>query len=163
MEQAVMNKSTVTGFVIGAIVVTAAGAVAGYRVVSASRGAEVLSVTAQHKTLRTPRQECHDVQVTKTKPAKDRDRLLGTGVGAVGGGLLGHEIGGGSGKALAKVAGSAAGGYAGNKIEQKVQQGHTYTSTAQQRATVYDRREVPDGHALRYRPDGQDQIATLLH
>jgi len=51
-----MNKSTVTGFVIGAIVVTAAGAVAGYRVVSASRGAEVLSVTAQHKTVRTPRQ-----------------------------------------------------------------------------------------------------------
>src|SRR5256885_12058096 len=43
------------------------------------------------------------------------------------GGLLGHQIGGGSGKALATVAGAAAGGYAGNKIEQKVQQGDTYT------------------------------------
>jgi uncharacterized protein YcfJ len=118
-----MNKSTLTGFVIGAIVVTAAGAVAGYRVVSASRGAEVVSVTAQHRTVKTPRQECHDVQVTRTKPVKDRDRLLGTGVGAVVGGLLGHEIGGGSGKTLATVAGAAAGGYAGNKIQQKVQQG----------------------------------------
>jgi len=88
-----MNKSTVTGFVIGAIVVTAAGAVAGYRVVSASRGAEVLSVTAQHKTVRTPRQECRDVQVTRTKPAKDRDRLLGTGVGAVVGACWGTRLG----------------------------------------------------------------------
>ena len=158
-----MNKSTVTGFVIGAIVVTAAGAVAGYRVVSASRGAEVLSVTAQHKTLRTPRQECHDVQVTKTKPAKDRDRLLGTGVGAVVGGLLGHEIGGGSGKALATVAGAAAGGYAGNKIEQKVQQGDTYTSTEQQCATVYDRSEVPDGYQVVYRLDGKEHRVHMDH
>ena len=93
-----MNKSAVTGFVVGAIVVTAAGAVAGYRVVSASRGAEVVSVKALSKTIKTPRQECHEVQVTRTKPVKDRDRLVGTGVGAVVGGLLGHEVGGGSGK-----------------------------------------------------------------
>ena len=158
-----MNKSTVTGFVIGAIVVTAAGAVAGYRVVSASRGAEVLSVTAQHKTVRTPRQECRDVQVTRTKPAKDRDRLLGTGVGAVGGGLLGHEIGGGSGKALATVAGAAAGGYAGNKIEQKVQQGDTYTSTEQQCTTVYDRSEVPDGYEVVYRLDAKEHRVHMDH
>src|SRR3979411_1955222 len=138
-----MNQSTGPGFVIGAVVVTAAGAVAGYRVVSASRGAEVLSVTAQHKTIRTPRQECRDVQVTRTKPAKDRDRLLGTGVGAVVGGLLGHEIGGGSGKALATVAGAAAGGYAGNKIEQKVQQGDTYTSTEAKGHTRTDRTAGP--------------------
>src|SRR5258707_3301792 len=122
-----MNKSTVTGFVIGAIVVTAAGAVAGYRVVSASRGAEVLSVTAQHKTVRTPRQECRDVQVTRTKPAKDRDRLLGTGVGAVVGGLLGHELGGGSGKALATAAGAAAGRFPGTNIVPKVRHGGTLT------------------------------------
>src|ERR1700692_1151282 len=94
-----MNKSAVTGFVVGAIVVTAAGAVAGYRVVSASRGAEVVSVKALSKTIKTPRQECHDVQVTRTKPVKDHDRLVGTGVGAVVGGLLGHEIGGGGGSA----------------------------------------------------------------
>src|SRR5256885_15040026 len=141
-----MNTSTITGFVIGAIVVTAAGAVAGYRVVSASRGAEVLSVTAQHKTLRTPRQECHDAQVTRTKPAKDRDRLLGTGVGAVVGGLLGHEIGGGSGKALATVAGAAAGGHPRHKIQQKAQQGDTHTTSEQQSTTRYDPSEGPAGY-----------------
>ncbi len=158
-----MNKSTVTGFVIGAIVVTAAGAVGGYRVVSASRGAEVVSVTARHRTISTPRQECHEVQVTRTKPVKDRDRLVGTGVGAVVGGLLGHEVGGGSGKALATVAGAAAGGYAGNKIQQKVQQGDTYTTTEQQCTTVYDRSEVPAGYEVVYRLDGKEHHAHMDH
>src|SRR4029077_20807661 len=118
-----MNKSAVTGFVVGAIVVTAAGAVAGYRVVSASRGAEVVCVKALSKTIKTPRQECHDVQASPTKPVRYRERLVGTGVWAVVGGLLGHEVGGGSGKALATVAGAAAGGYARNKNQQKGREG----------------------------------------
>ena len=158
-----MNKSAVTGFMVGAIVVTAAGAVAGYRVVSASRGAEVVSVKALSKTIKTPRQECHDVQVTRTKPVKDRDRLVGTGVGAVVGGLLGHEIGGGSGKALATVAGAAAGGYAGNKIQQKVQQGDTYTTSEQQCTTVYDRSEVPAGYEVVYVLNGKEHHVHMDH
>src|SRR5256885_15796930 len=79
------------------------------------------------------------------------------------GGLLGHQIGGGSGKALATVAGAAAGGYAGNKIEQKVQQGDTYTSTEQQCATVYDRSEVPDGYEVVYRLDGKEHRVHMDH
>src|SRR5207244_10918719 len=73
-----MNKSAVIGSVIGAAIVTTVGAVAGYRVVEASRGAEVVSVKAVSRTVSTPRQECHDEQVTHTKPVKDKDRLLGT-------------------------------------------------------------------------------------
>lgn len=41
---------------------------------------------------------------------------VGTGVGAVVGGLLGHQIGGGNGKKLATVAGVLLGGYAGNEV-----------------------------------------------
>lgn len=41
---------------------------------------------------------------------------VGTGVGAVVGGLLGNQIGGGSGRKLATVAGVLMGGYAGNEI-----------------------------------------------
>lgn len=41
---------------------------------------------------------------------------VGTGVGAVVGGLLGNQIGGGNGKKLATVAGVLLGGYAGNEI-----------------------------------------------
>ncbi|HEU5434966.1 MAG TPA: glycine zipper 2TM domain-containing protein [Telluria sp.] len=41
---------------------------------------------------------------------------VGTGVGAVLGGVLGHQVGGGNGKKLATVAGALLGGYAGNEI-----------------------------------------------
>jgi outer membrane lipoprotein SlyB len=44
-----------------------------------------------------------------------------SGVGAVGGavigGLLGNQVGGGTGKKIATVGGAVAGGYAGNEIE----------------------------------------------
>ena len=41
---------------------------------------------------------------------------VGTGVGAVVGGLLGNQVGGGNGKKLATVAGVLLGGYAGNEV-----------------------------------------------
>lgn len=40
----------------------------------------------------------------------------GTGIGAVAGGLLGNQVGGGNGKKLATVAGVLLGGYAGNEV-----------------------------------------------
>jgi len=48
----------------------------------------------------------------------------GSGVGAVGGavvgGLLGNQIGGGSGKDVATVVGALGGGYVGNEVEKRV-------------------------------------------
>ncbi|MBC7501107.1 MAG: glycine zipper 2TM domain-containing protein [Herminiimonas sp.] len=41
---------------------------------------------------------------------------VGTGVGAVVGGLLGNQVGGGNGKKLATVAGALLGGYTGNEV-----------------------------------------------
>lgn len=41
---------------------------------------------------------------------------VGTGMGAVVGGLLGNQVGGGNGKKLATVAGVLLGGYAGNEV-----------------------------------------------
>src|SRR6202035_5931585 len=117
-------------------------------------GAEVISSKALVKTIKTPRQECHDEQVTRTRTPKDSNRLAGTGIGAVVGGLLGHEVGGGSGKVLATVAGAAAGGYAGNTIEKKVQQGNTYTTTEQRCSTVYDSSEVSAGYQVVYELGG---------
>src|SRR5258708_39601164 len=101
-----MNKSLLVGSVLGAIAVTAGGAIAGYRVLKPS-GAEVVSARALVKTIRTPRQECHDEQVTRTKPAKDTNRLAGTGIGAVGRGLLRPQGGGGRGQVLASGARAA--------------------------------------------------------
>ena len=41
---------------------------------------------------------------------------VGTGIGAVAGGVLGNQIGGGNGKKLATVAGVLLGGYVGNEV-----------------------------------------------
>lgn len=158
-----MNKSLIVGVVAGAVVVTAGGAFAGYRMIAAPAGAQVISAKALTRTIRTPRQECHDEEVTHTKPAKDQDRLAGTGIGAVVGGLLGNRVGGGSGKVLATVAGAAAGGYAGNKIEQKMQKGNTYTTKESRCVTVHDSREVPDGYDVVYVLDGKRHHVHMDH
>ena len=49
--------------------------------------------------------------------------ILGTIGGAVVGGLLGSQIGGGSGQTAATIAGAAGGAYAGREIEQRTRGG----------------------------------------
>ena len=44
---------------------------------------------------------------------------VGIGVGAVVGGLLGNQVGGGRGKTLATIAGAVGGGYLGNEIAKR--------------------------------------------
>lgn len=46
---------------------------------------------------------------------------VGIGVGAVLGGLVGSQIGGGNGKTLATIAGAVGGGYVGNEIAKRNQ------------------------------------------
>lgn len=72
------------------------------------------------QTHRSQHQVCRDVQ-TKEIQSKDNNRLIGTGVGAVAGGLLGHQVGGGKGKTLATVGGAVAGGYVGNQVQKNQQ------------------------------------------
>lgn len=67
---------------------------------------------------------CHNVQV-QDQP-KDQHQIAGMAIGAVGGGLLGHQVGGGKGKTLATVAGAVGGGYAGKKIQEHQQAKHTH-------------------------------------
>jgi outer membrane lipoprotein SlyB len=60
-------------------------------------------------------------------------RAEGSGVGAAGGavlgGLLGHQVGGGHGKELMTVAGAIGGAVAGNQIEGRVNAAHSYEIT----------------------------------
>lgn len=158
-----MNKSLSVGLLLGALAATTVGAVAGYRVISAPSGAKVISATAVTKTIKTPRQECHDEQVTHTKPVKDEHRLVGTGVGAVVGGLLGSRIGGGNTRIVTGLAGAAAGGYAGNKIQEKVQNGNTYTTTEKRCVTAYDTHEQPAGYDVVYLFKGERHRVHMDH
>jgi uncharacterized protein YcfJ len=158
-----LNKYLAVGLVLGAITATGAGAVAGYRVMAAPAAARVISATATTRTIKTPRQECHDEQVTHQKEPKDEHRLVGTGVGAVVGGLLGSRIGGGNTRIVTGLAGAAAGGYAGNKIEQKMQKGNTYTTTQKRCVTAYDRREEPAGYEVTYELNGSRHQIHMDH
>lgn len=48
-----------------------------------------------------------------------RNSPIGIGVGAVVGGLLGSQVGGGNGRTLATIAGAVGGGYVGNEIAKR--------------------------------------------
>lgn len=157
-----MSRSMVVGLVVGAVAVTAGAAFAGFKgLEQAPAHADVLAVTPVTETVRTPREVCNDVQVTKQAPVKDEHRVTGTIAGAVIGGVLGNQVGGGNGKKLATVAGAAAGGYAGNQIQKKVQDGKTVTSTEQRCETVYDTTQKQVGYDVRYRLGDEEGVIRM--
>lgn len=67
-------------------------------------------------------------RVISVSQVRTQAKPSGVGVvgGAVIGGLLGNQIGGGTGKTLATVAGAVGGGYAGNEIEKRTGARDTY-------------------------------------
>jgi uncharacterized protein YcfJ len=159
-----VNKSLVTGLVFGAVVAVGATAFAGLKMMHKSpEYAQVLKVTPLTKTIHTPRQDCHDETVTHQRPVKDEHQLMGTVAGALVGGVIGHQIGGGTGRDIATVAGAAGGGYAGNRIQKNLQDKDTYTTTEQKCATVYDSSERRTGYEVRYRLNGQEATVKMDH
>ncbi|MDB6442958.1 Uncharacterized conserved protein YcfJ, contains glycine zipper 2TM domain [Pseudomonas sp. NFACC32-1] len=152
-----MNKSMLVGAVLGAVGVTAGGAVATYSLVkSGPEYAQVLAVEPVKTQIKTPREVCKDVTVTRQRPVQDQHQIAGTVLGAVAGGLLGNQIGGGTGKKIATVAGAAGGGYAGNKIQEGMQERDTYTTTQTRCNTVNDISDKVVGYDVRYVLDGKE-------
>lgn len=151
-----MNKSMLVGAVLGAVIVTAGGAFATYTLVDRSPAfAKVLAVNPIKETIKTPREICKDVTVTRQRPVQDSNRIAGTAVGAVVGGLLGNQVGGGSGKKIATVAGAVGGGYAGNQVQSRMQANDTYTTTETRCSTVTDSHDKVVGYDVRYDLDGK--------
>lgn len=66
------------------------------------------------------REPVRQQQVQAAAPAQPN--YVGIGTGAVIGGLIGNQVGGGRGKALATVAGVIGGGFLGNAVQNQVQQ-----------------------------------------
>jgi uncharacterized protein YcfJ len=78
-----MNKSLITGLVAGAVIATGAAA-AGYAMKYGQPSyAQVVDVQPVQKTIRTPRQECHDEAPTDAAPTKDSKQIGGTAIGAI--------------------------------------------------------------------------------
>ena len=66
---------------------------------------------------------CGKVEGIRTIETAAKPSGVGVVAGAVVGGLLGNQVGGGTGKTLATVAGAVGGGYAGNEIEKRTRKG----------------------------------------
>ena len=62
---------------------------------------------------------CAVVDAVKTETRKGKASGVGAVGGAVVGGVLGHQVGGGTGKKVATVGGAVVGGIAGNEIEKQ--------------------------------------------
>ncbi|KTB75296.1 MULTISPECIES: glycine zipper 2TM domain-containing protein [Pseudomonas] len=147
-----MNKSMLVGAVLGAAVVTAGGAVATYSLVKGGpEYADVLAVEPINQQIQTPREVCKDVTVTRQAPVKDQHQIVGSVIGAVAGGLLANQIGGGNGKKIATVAGAVGGGYAGNKVQEGMQERDTYTTTQNRCTTVNDVSDKVVGYNVKYK------------
>ena len=157
-----MDKSMVKGIVVGAAAVTAAGGIASYQVIHRQPAyAEVLKAEPVTQTVKIPRQVCKDELVTHQAPVQDRNRIAGTAIGAVVGGLLGNSIGGGRGRTVTTVGGAAAGGYAGNQIQKNMQDSDTQTSRQTRCKTVYDRQEKAMGYNVTYRLGDKQSVVHM--
>ena len=125
--------------------------------------AKVVSVDPVRKTSNNPKQVCHDEVVTHTAPPKDQHRIAGTAIGAVVGGVLGNQVGGGKGKTLATVAGAVGGGYAGNRIEKSRQHGTVTQSTERRCDTVDHTSSKIVGYDVRYEYNGVTRTTRMDH
>lgn len=147
-----MNKSMLAGIGIGVAAALGVAAVASLNVFSSGpKYAQVISATPIKETVKTPRRECRNVAVTHRRPVQDENRITGSLLGAVAGGVIGHQFGGGHGKDIATVAGALGGGYAGNQIQGSMQNNDTYTTTQQRCKTVYDKSEKMLGYDVTYK------------
>lgn len=69
--------------------------------------------------------------VTPVRIEGRTDGWVGSGAGAIVGGIAGNQIGGGSGRALATVAGAVAGGLVGQRVEKSATEGQGQEITIQ--------------------------------
>lgn len=73
-------------------------------------------VTSVRAVMGAPTQRCWVERQQVVEPARGDRNVGGAIAGALIGGVLGHQVGGGSGKDLATVGGAVAGGWAGSNI-----------------------------------------------
>ena len=156
-----MNKLMMIGAVISTGVATTGGAISGYKFLMEPTYAEVINSVEVTQEIKTPREECKDVTVTKQRPVKDQNRIAGKAIGALVGGVLGNQVGGGNGKKAATVLGAVAGGFAGDRVQNNLQKSNTYTTVEQQCNTVYDTRTEVIGYDITYRLKDQQQVVRM--
>ena len=157
-----MSKSIVVGSTLA--VLGLGGMAVGAWQIQESRQpqfADITGVETLTRTVETPREVCEDVVVQQQAPTRDPHRVVGTAAGAIVGGLLGNQIGGGSGKKIATVAGAVGGGLAGREVQKRIESGQTVATTQRQCQTVTDSHQETVGYEVSWRYDGQEHTTQL--
>jgi len=173
-----MSKSIVVGATLA--VLGLGGLAFGAWQIQEQRGptyAQITSVETLTRTVETPREVCEQVVVQLPPEAptgqgsRDPHRVLGTAAGAIVGGLLGNQVGGGSGKKVATLAGAIGGGLAGREVQERVEarqhaqaaQSQPRTTTRQECRTVVDTRQQTEGYEVTWRHGETVKTSRLEH
>jgi uncharacterized protein YcfJ len=92
---------------------------------------------------------CLWVQEIHSETRQGKGSGLGVVGGAVIGGLLGNQVGGGTGKKLATAGGAVAGGYAGNEVEKNAKKSTVWVAQLVDRSGQMRRVELGADPMLR--------------
>ncbi|PUE11193.1 hypothetical protein B9Z51_02450 [Limnohabitans sp. T6-5] len=114
---------------------------------------QVISRAAVYQQVAVPRQSCSQAQVAVQNPSTGAGALMG----AIAGGAVGSQIGGGSGQALATMVGVIGGAVMGDKIENPGSQLQNQTTCTTQ--NVYENRLV--GYNVVYEYAGKQYNVQL--
>lgn len=93
----------------------------------------ITAAWAQNPVTQALCKECAVVKTVNQETRKGEGGAVGVIGGALVGGLLGNQVGGGTGKTLATVGGAAAGGYVGNEVQKKVTSKKVWVTTVKLR------------------------------
>ena len=111
------------------------------------------------------REECWNKSSSRYEEVRrggnDSKLNAGTAIGAVAGGVLGHQVGSGRGNTAATVGGALLGGLIGNRVHQNREDNGDYDMS---RCRVLAAKGAqPAGYDVRYEYRGQEYVARLDH
>jgi uncharacterized protein YcfJ len=119
--------------------------------------ARIKRVTPQYGHSNQPSQICHDEVVQEQVYQQQNRNMGGAALGAIAGGILGNQVGGGNGRTAATAVGVIGGALAGDNIAANNQNGPQYVSRTVQRCEPnrnYNNRVV-SGYLVEYEYRGQ--------
>jgi len=110
-----------------------------------------------------PHQVCTDETVTEQRKPSDEHQVAGTVIGAIAGGVIGHQIGGGRGRTLATVGGAVGGGVVGKEVQKNHQGKDTVTRVVKHCHTVDSSAATAPVYDVVYAYQGQNFHVRLDH
>jgi uncharacterized protein YcfJ len=121
-----------------------------------ARVVSVAPVTGPHRV-------CTDQTVTERRRPQDEHQVAGTVIGAIAGGVIGHQFGGGKGKTLATVGGAVGGGVVGKEVQRNQQSRDTVTHVVKHCHMVDDSTANAPVYDVVYAYQGQNVHVRLDH